>query len=70
MHVPGVPPQLLLPARTWPDPRAYDMTLRALAQLFAANFLQLMAGDEDGGGAGGHMGGELAAAVAKAGPAL
>ena len=35
---PGVPPQMLLPRKAWPDPAAYDRQAMKLAQLFAENF--------------------------------
>jgi phosphoenolpyruvate carboxykinase (ATP) len=38
--VPGVPPELLQPRATWPDPAAYDRQARRLAELFKRNFEQ------------------------------
>jgi phosphoenolpyruvate carboxykinase (ATP) len=35
---PGVPPQVLSPRETWPDPAAYDAKARELADLFKKNF--------------------------------
>jgi phosphoenolpyruvate carboxykinase (ATP) len=35
---PGVPPQVLSPRGTWPDPAAYDVKARELAELFKKNF--------------------------------
>jgi phosphoenolpyruvate carboxykinase (ATP) len=35
---PGVPPELLRPRASWPDPAAYDAQARRLASLFRANF--------------------------------
>jgi phosphoenolpyruvate carboxykinase (ATP) len=37
-RVPGVPDEVLLPRRTWPDPEAYDEAARRLAAMFHANF--------------------------------
>jgi phosphoenolpyruvate carboxykinase (ATP) len=37
-HCPKVPPRLLDPRSTWPDPEEYDARAAALAQLFAADF--------------------------------
>jgi phosphoenolpyruvate carboxykinase (ATP) len=34
----GVPEQLLDPRANWPDPAAYDLALRKLAQQFISNF--------------------------------
>jgi phosphoenolpyruvate carboxykinase (ATP) len=36
--VPNVPPEVLVPRATWPDPAAYDQTARKLAGLFRDNF--------------------------------
>ncbi len=36
--VPGVPAEVLVPRRTWPEPAAYDETARRLAGMFHANF--------------------------------
>lgn len=41
---PGVPPELLLPSRTWRDPQAYEQQLRHLAQLCVANFEKFLVG--------------------------
>ncbi|MCS6789554.1 MAG: phosphoenolpyruvate carboxykinase (ATP) [Bacteroidia bacterium] len=38
MHVPGVPPEYLIPRNTWPDPNQYDQQARKLAELFRQNF--------------------------------
>ncbi len=35
---PGVPDEVLDPRSTWPDPDAYEVKARELAQMFAANF--------------------------------
>jgi phosphoenolpyruvate carboxykinase (ATP) len=52
--VPDVPPEILVPRRTWADPAAYDAQARKLAQMFRENFEQYRA--------------EVSEAVAKAGP--
>jgi phosphoenolpyruvate carboxykinase (ATP) len=52
--VPDVPPEILVPRRTWADPAAYDAQARKLAQMFRENFEQYRAG--------------VSADVAKAGP--
>jgi phosphoenolpyruvate carboxykinase (ATP) len=36
--VPGVPPEVLQPRRTWKDPAAYDAQAKKLAQMFRDNF--------------------------------
>jgi phosphoenolpyruvate carboxykinase (ATP) len=41
--LPGVPPQLLRPRETWPDPAAYDEQARRVARLFVDNFQQFAA---------------------------
>jgi phosphoenolpyruvate carboxykinase (ATP) len=41
---PGVPPDVLLPRGTWPDPALYDATARKLAGLFRDNFRAYEAG--------------------------
>jgi phosphoenolpyruvate carboxykinase (ATP) len=38
--VPGVPPEVLTPRRTWSDPAAYDAQARKLATMFRENFAQ------------------------------
>jgi phosphoenolpyruvate carboxykinase (ATP) len=38
VEVPNVPPAVLTPRATWPDPAAYDATARKLASLFRDNF--------------------------------
>jgi len=53
--VPDVPPEILVPRRTWADPAAYDAQARKLAQMFRENFEQYRS--------------EVSDAVAKAGPA-
>jgi phosphoenolpyruvate carboxykinase (ATP) len=53
--VPDVPPEILVPRRTWTDPAAYDAQARKLAQMFRDNFEQYRS--------------EVSDAVAKAGPA-
>jgi phosphoenolpyruvate carboxykinase (ATP) len=35
---PGVPPEVLNPRSTWPDPSAYDRQASQLARMFADNF--------------------------------
>ena len=37
---PGVPPEILQPRQTWPDPAAYDAKARDLATRFKTNFAQ------------------------------
>ena len=37
---PGVPPAVLRPRDTWPDPQAYDAKAQQLAKLFNENFKQ------------------------------
>jgi phosphoenolpyruvate carboxykinase (ATP) len=37
--VPGVSPQLLVPARAWEDPRQWERAARSLAAKFRDNFL-------------------------------
>jgi phosphoenolpyruvate carboxykinase (ATP) len=41
LEVPGVPPEMLHPRATWPDPRAYDAQAARVARLFRENFEQL-----------------------------
>jgi phosphoenolpyruvate carboxykinase (ATP) len=53
--VPDVPPEILVPRRTWADPAAYDEQARKLAQMFRENFEQFRSG--------------VSEAVAAAGPA-
>ncbi len=38
--VPDVPPDVLIPRKTWPDPSAYDAQARKLARMFQENFAQ------------------------------
>ncbi|MDR3407765.1 MAG: phosphoenolpyruvate carboxykinase (ATP), partial [Methylovirgula sp.] len=38
LHVPGVPDEILDPARAWPDPDAYAAQARRLVGLFEENF--------------------------------
>jgi phosphoenolpyruvate carboxykinase (ATP) len=52
--VPEVPPDILLPRRTWSDPAAYDEQARKLARMFHENFA--------------HYRAEVSEAVAAAGP--
>jgi len=40
---PGVPPEVLVPRRTWSDGGAYDAAAARLAGLFTANFAQYAA---------------------------
>jgi phosphoenolpyruvate carboxykinase (ATP) len=40
---PGLPPELLDPRATWPDPAAYDAQARRLAAMFTENFSALEA---------------------------
>ena len=42
-QVEGVPPELLDPRRTWPDPAAYDAQAAKLADMFVRNFAQFEA---------------------------
>ena len=42
--VPDVPPEILVPRRTWADPAAYDAQARKLAQMFRENFEQYRSG--------------------------
>jgi phosphoenolpyruvate carboxykinase (ATP) len=44
---PNVPPEILIPKQTWPDPSAYDATARKLAGLFRENFKGYEAGASD-----------------------
>ena len=44
---PDVPPEILIPRQTWPDPSAYDATARKLAGLFRENFKGYEAGASD-----------------------
>lgn len=37
---PGIPPELLEPRRTWPNPSAFDQKAREVARLFRENFAQ------------------------------
>jgi phosphoenolpyruvate carboxykinase (ATP) len=37
-EVPGVPPEILRPRDTWPDPTAYDAQAKKLAEMFRKNF--------------------------------
>jgi phosphoenolpyruvate carboxykinase (ATP) len=53
--VPDVPPEILVPRRTWADPAAYDGQARKLAQMFRENFAQYRS--------------EVSDTIAKAGPA-
>ena len=38
--MPDVPPEILVPRRTWADPAAYDAQARKLARMFRENFEQ------------------------------
>ena len=42
--VPDVPPEVLVPRRTWADPAAYDEQARKLARMFQENFEQYRSG--------------------------
>jgi phosphoenolpyruvate carboxykinase (ATP) len=42
--VPDVPPEILVPRRTWADPAAYDEQARKLARMFRENFEQYRSG--------------------------
>ena len=44
---PDVPPEILIPKQTWPDPSAYDAMARRLAGLFRENFKGYEAGASD-----------------------
>ncbi len=37
-HVPGVPPDILLPRQAWSDPEEYDQSAVQLTEMFKANF--------------------------------
>lgn len=52
--VPGVPAEILLPRRTWPDPAAYDAQAARVASMFRQNFAQFA--------------GQVSAEVREAGP--
>ena len=54
--VPDVPPGLLTPRGTWPDPAAYDAQARKVATMFRENFEQYRA--------------QVPESVAAAGPAV
>jgi phosphoenolpyruvate carboxykinase (ATP) len=45
VHVPGVPPDILGPRRTWKDGNAYDAQAKKLAEMFRRNFEKF--GDTD-----------------------
>jgi phosphoenolpyruvate carboxykinase (ATP) len=42
--VPDVPPEILVPRRTWSDPAAYDDQARKHARMFRENFEQYRSG--------------------------
>ncbi|GAC1476908.1 MAG: phosphoenolpyruvate carboxykinase (ATP) [Gemmatimonadaceae bacterium] len=46
MDVPGVPPSVLDPRATWPDPAAYDAQARKLAEMFRINFKKFVGVDD------------------------
>src|SRR6476646_4684297 len=45
--VPDVPPEILVPRRTWADPAAYDEQARKLARMFREDFEQYRAGGSE-----------------------
>jgi phosphoenolpyruvate carboxykinase (ATP) len=54
--VPDVPPEILVPRRTWADPAAYDEQARKLARMFRENFEQFRGGVSDAVAGAGPVG--------------